>query len=456
MASTAAVTLKAPIIPIQSLLHYEELTTVKVENRWMDGIQQKSFKIQLPLIASAENKELLVYALDQFVDALDASRLNVTDPPAKYAKIRLIFGGDIALEWQRLMRERIAGLPNGAADLTDVHFTTDLNNLVCIYLGPTSFEDQREYLNTTVKPFNMSCEVLASRLRVVNTLSRYLPGSNNTTIAPNATAMKRLYYKMMPNSWKLEFAKSTRTLDDATYTLIDLSRFMAVHEAISKSSNKRPASSPSSFSRNVRPRRGRGRGFGRGSGGRGFGRGNFGRGYGTYGQGSYQNYGSPSYGGYPSTSYRTPPQGRGYGGYGSGGRSGGGRAVSPRSHSSGRGSGFGLRPRYASEPGGRGRGGQPPSFPSFYQEQYHQGGSVEPTRRAPSSARSYQGGRGAGRGGHSSSYFSEDMFFGAEHQDPSHEGHDEEAFFGDEAEQEGYFEDAPEEYDEYSQHGYPY
>ena len=459
MASAAAYTLKNPIIPIQTELNYDELYTVKVENSWVEGLLQKSHKCQLPFVGSVANKELLICALDQLFDAFDSTRLNVTNAHVKYSKARIVLGGDVLLEWQRLTRERLA-VVGAPTNLTDAHFNEDLNNLLSVYLAPSSFEDQREYLNTTVKPYNMSCDLLCSRLRVVNALTRYLPGSNNTMIAPDELAMKRLYFKMMPGTWKVEFAKSTRSLDDATYTVTDLARFMAVHENLSKS-GKRSASAPSySHGRNVRPRNAGGRGRGR-SGGRGFGRGHFGRGQGSYGQGSY-NYGGPS--SYPPSSYRSPSSyGRGsYSGgrSGSGGRynSGGRYSYSPRAGASssgrGRGRGYSLQPRQQ----GAGRGGLP-NFPSFYQGQdqyYHQ---------PQGSGRGGRGngghGRGYGRGYQSqnphasSSYFAEDMFFGGEV-----EGHEEEEVYHEEQGQEEIFygDEYPEQYDdtyqEYNEFGF--
>ena len=101
-------------------------------------------------------------------------------------------------------------------------------------------------------------------------------------------AKKRQLFKLMPMPWRIEFAKTTRTLEDATYTYAQLTAFFALQEAIEKQQRgkKRPHGDVVSTG-------GRGRGRGRGYGGRG------GRGYGR-GRGGgrgYSNYGSrPSYG----------------------------------------------------------------------------------------------------------------------------------------------------------------
>ena len=268
-----------------------------------------------------------------------------------------------------------------------------------MFLSPTSYEDQKEFLNTVTKPYSMSCEELGARLMVVNRLSVHLPGSalvNNfgSFIYPDRTAVKRAYFKMMPQAWKIEFIKSANKLDDNGFGYHELVRYMAMLEALSKRT--------SGLKRRHEGANGRGNGGGRGRGGRGnyryprgrgHGRGGFGRGRGSPYQGYHgqytpypRTYNTPN--GNPGQGYMTPTTGtKGHQppSY-SGGRGNGGRTPGRGSYSgSGR---AGFRPRYPTPypQGGRGRTPYMPNFmieppydqyyqeeQGYGQEQYYQG-----------------------------------------------------------------------------------
>ena len=366
MASLSVLTLRDPILPLVSTIDYEHLSTTKVENKWTTTTGgTETAKLFLPVLMDSSNKELFLYVIDQYADACAADRLNLHTGVLRYSKFRLVVNGDVRIAWQRLADRRTAGV-------TLDSFNEDLIALVELYFSPSSFEDQREYLRSATKPFAVTCEELHSRLRFINRLSRYLPGSGNDELFQNELAIKRAYFQMMPNPWRLKFVESGQTLEGNTYTVMSLVRFMAVQEVISKrAGNKRKGG----------PDRDHGRNGGRG--GRGFGRG-FGRGRGRGPSGNYQyqqGHSSQSSGEYatprpnpyltprapfssgtsgytPRYSQQPPSQGRGYG-YGSAPPSGGRYQLQPRTQ--GRGGQYGR---------GRGRGG-PPTVPTLHYDRYY-------------------------------------------------------------------------------------
>jgi hypothetical protein len=92
-----------------------------------------------------------------------------------------------------------------------------------------SFLIQQRYFNKATKPYGMDCFAAASRLRLINTLSVYLPGSSGLRLFPNDTALKSAFYKLMLPAWQLAFDVSGNQLHDAAYTLQKLVNFMENH-----------------------------------------------------------------------------------------------------------------------------------------------------------------------------------------------------------------------------------
>lgn len=376
MASLAVLTLKEPIIPLVTTFDPESIRNVKLTHYWTSaGGENRSSKMYLPKAADSSNHELLIYVIDQFIDACHNDRLHLSTGVQRYTKFREVIGGDLRVEWQRIS--------DAQANKTTDWFRSDLTNLLEVYLSTTAFEDQREYLRASTKPYEMSCEALASRLRIVSTLSKYLPGSGNQELLPTDDAKKRAYFMLMPMSWRVKFAESGHVLDGNTYSLTSLTRFMGVQQALSKRKDngggKRKAA-PTGGSGRGHGGRGRYGGRGRGSSGN-YQYSSYNRGYGYSGSGyAAAGYNTPR--SYQSQGSTTPSSSRGGRGYAGSGRSYQGNRPSP--YSSGRGSytppssGRGridLRPTYGGSPGR----GPTPYVPSFYAEtQDHFYGHEEP------------------------------------------------------------------------------
>ena len=372
MADIAALALREAIIPLQTTFTTDDLTTVKVEHQWVETTNQvprdKSAKMYLPTCDDPSKKELFFYVIDQFLDAMSAERLHLTTGNDRYTKFRAILNGSLRLSWQTISANQNSK--------TTANFFVDLHVFIDTYFAPTARDDQLEYLRSIIKPYNMSVEALAARLRVVSRLGRLLPGSwdaataTHTPLYTSETQYKRALFSMMPMSWRIKFAETSNRLDDAAYTYADLTRYMSLQEAIEKCARgvKRARQQTTSGGG-----RGRGRGSGRGRGrgysgypGRGYGGG---RGYGRGHAPSYAYYGGSA----------TPPSNNRFISGATGGRYG---------NNSGRGFASPGRAGFQSSRGGRtvtnsprrpmvqGRGA-PPSFPQFMTDEHYFQGQVQ-------------------------------------------------------------------------------
>ena len=369
MASVAGLTLREAILPIKTTIVHENLRTTKVENSWTTAQgANHSYKLYLPICSDPTNKELFLYVVEQFVDGAHNDRLHLSNGPSRYSKFRQVLDGAVKLEWQTLSDDR----NNKTLD----SFTEDVHTLISKYMGPTSREDQLAYLQNSVKPYMVEVAEASARLTVINKLGRWLPGSwtpqnhvMNDLFADD-NIKKRQLFQLMPMKWRVEFAKSARSLDDPNLSYAQLTEFFVLQEAIEKSQRGRKRTHGDVGSSGGRGRgrtsggRG-GRGYGRGRGGRGFGRGypNY-AGYRPYQQGSYEGQRNPFIAG--AQGGRIPQ-----------GNQGGGRGYNPRPQN--------LRqnpqqrnlvtPPSPRRPMARGRGGgRSPMFPNFMaDDQYYQG-----------------------------------------------------------------------------------
>ena len=394
MATSASLTLREAIIPLQPSFLSENIRTTKVENRWTTGganPREHYYKMYLPICDDPSQKELFLYVIDQFFDAAHNDRLHLSTGTERYTKFRQVVDGALRMSW--------VAISDAQNNKTVDNFAGDVRTLVGEYLTPSSYEDQLNYLRSVEKPYSMECENLGARLKVISRLGRLLPGAPTVNDVPQPlyqddAALKRAYFNMMRGDWKIKFVSSAHDLEDANFTYQRLVRFMATQEAISKQGIKRNRQGAPLGGRGGRYGRGNDRGGGRGAGGyysnygRGRGRGNYGNyQYNRGGQGSYGNnpsgYGGRHYGqsyspgpapGY-AQGYRTPVQGTSTPRPYRGGGNSRGRGTPGRSNY-GRGAGRGYA---AYSPGGRqvrypgvapGRG--PPPIPNFMADQFYQ------------------------------------------------------------------------------------
>ena len=139
---------------------------VKVENHWTEPTagtrsadRDRTAKVYLPLIEDPSQKELFFYVIDQFYDAMGSDRLNLKNE-AFYTKFRFVLGGSLRLEWQTI---------SAAQNNKDLeHFHQDVRALIDEHFASTARDDQLEYMRGAFKPFGMSVESLAARIKVIS------------------------------------------------------------------------------------------------------------------------------------------------------------------------------------------------------------------------------------------------------------------------------------------------
>jgi hypothetical protein len=93
-------------------------------------------------------------------------------------------------------------------------------------LPSNSFFIQQEYFHGASKPFDLTCFAANSRLKLLNTLSAYLPGSGGLKCFETKTTFKNAYYRLMLSAWQFKFDSTGNRLDNDNYTIDDLVQFM--------------------------------------------------------------------------------------------------------------------------------------------------------------------------------------------------------------------------------------
>ena len=103
---------------------------------------------------------------------------------------------------------------------TDANFLTDgIPHFIRCFFPSNAFLIQQEYIRTTMKPKALDVYALSGRLRLLNTLSQYLPGSGNLSMFTTPIDEKNAFFHMMLPQWQLKFSDSGHELDDPNYLL---------------------------------------------------------------------------------------------------------------------------------------------------------------------------------------------------------------------------------------------
>ena len=164
--------------------------------------------------------ETLCRCILEFEDVSAPPRLSLTTGPLKFSFFRQCLGGTIRDQWDTL----IDGLNE-----TIANFTVARNNLIAELVRPTDLADQRHYLETSKKPYRLTCAALAARIETINKMMSLFPGAaGNPPMQP--VDIKNLHYQMMPGEWQRAFLNSGQVITDNNYTLLSLQRFMTLQE----------------------------------------------------------------------------------------------------------------------------------------------------------------------------------------------------------------------------------
>jgi len=382
MASAAALLLRKPILPVVSDVDYNQIPMVKLTNTWTTTASSvttnHSNKMEVPYCPDSTNIELLLHTISRFNRAKISSHLNLTVSPSRlYSKFSLCVGGDVLLRFEELKDAALANNTNASSD----NFNGCINDLIGTYVKDSARQDQLEYMRSFKKTKkNISCLDLASRLRVINNLSIHFPPAATTTgILPDDASLKRMFFTMMPDTWRVNIVKNGIDIDAATYSFTTLIRYFNQQAEAADAVMAQNQVSPK---RRAGGTRGRGRGRGQHRG-RGRGRSSSG-GYNYYNQGQVNQYRGVFHN---QGSY----QGRGRGGFHRGGQ--GGRGGFGRGGNLGRG-GYG-RGNF-----GRGNGGRGQNY-------YHEHNSESSSAPVAASAADTDG---------------YEQYYGEEPQDHYHEG----------------------------------
>ena len=133
---------------------------------------------------------------------LGTSMLVLNDRPLKVSFFQQCLGGTIRDQWDTLTD----GL-NG----TIANFTIPRNNLIAELVHPTDLADQQHYLETSKKPYHLTCAALAARIQTINKMMSLFPGvAGNPPMQP--VDVKNLFYQMMPGEWQRAFLNSGQVI----------------------------------------------------------------------------------------------------------------------------------------------------------------------------------------------------------------------------------------------------
>ena len=215
--------LKQPPIPLNQVVPFADYPTVRVVAVHTTGADanrvEHTRKLDIPFCPDASDKERLLRVLHEFNDACADARLHIAWAD-RYTKIRDVLGGDLRTAWDN----HINGIQ--VADCTQANWPEHVRQFVRFYLPSNAFLLQKEYLSNTVKPKNMDCYTLNSRLGLINSLSIFMPGSGGNQLLDDDTAKKNAFFKLMLPDWQLKHTSNGHVLDNNAYTLTMLVDFM--------------------------------------------------------------------------------------------------------------------------------------------------------------------------------------------------------------------------------------
>ena len=280
-AVAAVVASRQPSIFLKPTLTYEEYSTVRISHSWDEDVgaagnprwTTRTRKADVPFAPDASDKERLLRVVHEYNDAIAASRLHFTTGADIYDNFRLTLGGDLRTTWDQVVTELLqTQVPDGAGGhnpwtKTAANFITDgVSKFLRRFFPSNSFLIQGEYMRLVMKPKVLDVYAVSGRARLINTLSRYLPGSGGNKLYNTPLEEKNAFFRMMLPAWQLKFTESGQELDDPNYTYDRLVQFMAnqqlYHDATLQAQRQQRSRSNQGFGRGGSYRQGFGGRFG--------------------------------------------------------------------------------------------------------------------------------------------------------------------------------------------------
>ena len=113
-------------------------------------------KKKLPSMEDEAIAELALYVYVEFEDATRPDMFNPDTGPLKYEHFRQLLRGTARMHWDATLTEE--------ENPSNEDFDTSFEEWLSQYMDPTAYHVQKHYLSTCVKPYNMSCKMLASHI----------------------------------------------------------------------------------------------------------------------------------------------------------------------------------------------------------------------------------------------------------------------------------------------------
>ena len=205
---------QAPL-PFEAAIRYEDYPTTRIAYTPPNEITPR--KKRLPFAPDASDKERLIRVLVGYERSCDASSLHIHDED-RHTMASQVLCGDLSSSWEMT----IADAPN----TNDAHFVTNARAFLKKYMLPNAFHIQEQYLRQITKPVDMDCFEAASRLRLINKLSVYLPGSGGKKLFRDDASLKSSFYRIMPSEWQTKFDSTGSDLYHSDYNFNKLVNFM--------------------------------------------------------------------------------------------------------------------------------------------------------------------------------------------------------------------------------------
>ena len=213
-AVAAIVASRQPSIHLRPALPFEEYTTVRLSHSWDenagDGANPRwttrTRKADVPFAPDASDKERLLRVVHEYKDSIQDSRLHFTTGDDVYDNFRLVLGGDLRTTWdQTIVELQAAQVPDPANPGAMIGWTKQANNFTTegvpkflrCFFPSNAFLIQGEYMRLVMKPKALDVYAVSGRVRLINTLSQYLPGSGNQMLYTTPVEEKNAFFRMM-------------------------------------------------------------------------------------------------------------------------------------------------------------------------------------------------------------------------------------------------------------------
>ncbi|KAG7369760.1 hypothetical protein IV203_027506 [Nitzschia inconspicua] len=220
MPSATALTTNSSIIPLVPLISEEQRKYIKLQR----VVNEEKRTVHIALLQNHDRESILRLVKD-FQEVASVNQLHLSTGPLRFAFFPKCLAPNMKDEWDVV----IDGKPQTSLE----HFNQCIKDYVKEYFASTDLADQKNYLLRTKKPYKTSCTELSSRLRYINSLMRWMPGSNGQNPL-SEDDVKTIFYSMMPEQWKIVFANTGKDLTEETTTLKDLTRIFQTQEDFSK------------------------------------------------------------------------------------------------------------------------------------------------------------------------------------------------------------------------------